>query len=68
MKRVARTSRAEQFLIAAFLGLAAFATSTLTSIGQPETQLTERSRAQQPAGARAENAVDAARLRTAGRG
>ena len=65
MKSIARRSRSEQLLIAAFLGLAAVAASALTSIGHPETQLTEKSRAQEPRGARAERPEDADRLRMA---
>jgi hypothetical protein len=62
MKFIARRSRSEQLLIAAFLGLAAVAASAVTSIGHPETQLTEKSRAQ-PAEAHAQAPADANRLR-----
>jgi len=50
MTRVVK-SRAEHLLIAAFLGAAAFAASAITSMGQPETQLTVKSRGQAPAAA-----------------
>jgi hypothetical protein len=62
-----RTTRTERLLIAAFLGLAALAASALTSIGHPETQLTERSQAQTPVSTGDSYAVDAVLMRMARR-